>query len=181
MRTAIDHLQEMVSSGQYRETHGKNRSPAIDALCKEYGYPLGISWCAIFASEGYDRAADEGAPGIRLAPTAGSQAMLAWFKRLQKREPNFQWLSKDPQDVLNWKGAILIRTDPGGEHGHVAPVKSRFTTNGKIVAFGTLEGNTDKDGGSNGDGAYERRRSIPLHPYEWTMCNTTKLSGGAYW
>jgi hypothetical protein len=181
MKTAVDYAREMVSSGQYRETHGKNRSPALDALVREYGYPLGIPWCAIWVSEAFDKAADAGAPGLRLAPTAGSQAMLAWFKRLQKREPDFQWISSDPQDALNWEGAILIRTDPDGEHGHVALAERRLTTAGKIVAFGTLEGNTDSDGGRDGDAAYERKRPVPLKPYRWTLCNTTKLAGGSYW
>jgi len=172
--SAIECARTMVVSGKYRETNGPNRSPAIDSLCREFGVPLGSSWCALFASKAFRDSLRSGSEGTVFKYTAGSQSMLAWFRKMG-------WTSDDPQDLLDWSGALIIRTDPGGEHGHVAMVEKRFTSNGVVVALGTLEGNTDKNGGSNGDGAYERKRIIPLKPYKWTYCNTTHIAGGQWW
>lgn len=115
------------------------------------------------------------APGIKILKTASSQALLKWFKSKGLTSAN-------PQDILEWKGALAIRTDPDQIHGHVTLIKNRFTTTeGLLAAIGTLEGNTDKNGGSNGDGAYERKRKIPLSPYKWTFCDTSSLIGGQWW
>lgn len=172
----IQHARQMVDSGLYRETQGQNRGPKIDALNTEFGIPLGSSWCSTFYSKaGKLSFIDNGKKGIHLLYTASSQALLRWFKENG-------WTSNDPEDLLKWKGALIIRTDPDGVHGHVAGVEGRLTNGeGKLVALRTLEGNTDKNGGSNGDGAYERKRIIPLKPYKWTYCNTSHITGGVWW
>jgi hypothetical protein len=166
--------REMVESGKYREINGPNRSPEIDELCRIGHVPLGSSWCTLFACEAHRRSVNTGASGAHMPYTAGSQFMLAWFRK-------HGLTSDDPQDLLKWKGALLIRTNPDGKHGHVALAEKRLTTFGKIVAVGTLEGNTDANGGSNGDRAAERERVIPLTPYKWTFCNTSSLAGGTWW
>ena len=176
-RNASQFAQAMIDSGLYVETKGQNRGPTIDELNLEYGYPLGSSWCILFIVRAFDVSwMEHGKPKdvIRLPKTAGSQYLLSWFKKKG-------WTSTDPQDLLNWKGALAIRTDPGGKRGHGVLVKARFTKDGKIVAIGTSEGNTDENGGSNGDRAANRRRKIPLTPYKWTFCNTSFIIGGAYW
>lgn len=169
-------LIDRIASGFYKETHGQNRSPILDKLCLKWGYPLGSPWCALFVIDAFDLIEDEHKEisGIKIIKTAGSQAMLKWFK-------DRALISKNPQDLLNWKGALAIRTDPGGKHGHVLLISERLTTNNKVVALTTLEGNTNLAGSSNGDGAYKRKRIIPLTPYTWTFCNTSEIIGGRWW
>lgn len=175
MKTALDFAKEMVQSKLYFETQGPNRSPALDSLSNEFGVPLGSSWCALFVSKAFKSAAQAGATGDPFHYTAGSQDLLAWFK-------NNHTVSTNPDDLLKWKGALIIRTDPGGEHGHVALVSGRVTsTKSKVLSLLTIEGNTNTNGSSNGDGAYCRTRLVPLQPYEWHFCNTTNIKGGSWW
>jgi hypothetical protein len=177
MYPATHFAREMYRSGKYFESEGKNRSPAIDALCREFHYPLASHWCILYISKAFKLSEEAGNWALpKILKTAGSQTLLAWFK-------DHGWTSNDPQDLKDWKGAIIIRTNPDGEHGHGAIAEKRFTnlSTGKIVALGTLEGNTDKYGGANGDGAYERKRIIPLKPYKWTYCNTSFIAGGQWW
>lgn len=172
---AKDYARKLVDSRLYRETGGPNRGPALNMMADTLGFPHGLSWCAIFQSYVFKLARDSGEQGIAFHPTAGSQDLLGWFTE-------HGWTSHNPQDTLHWKGALIIRTDPGGEHGHVALVESRFTDDhGTVVSLGTLEGNTDVHGGSNGDGAYARVRPVPLAPYVWTYCNTSLIAGGSWW
>lgn len=174
METAIDIGKRMVASGDYRETDGPNRGPAIDHMARQLGFPVGLSWCAIFASFMFWVCREQ--PGQKFHYTTGSQDLLRWFE--------VQGLtSKDPQDLLKWKGAIAIRTNvPHDGHGHVAPISGRSTDeNGRVIATITQEGNTNEHMSSNGDGAYSHERNVPLHPGEWTFCNTTPIAGGSWW
>lgn len=174
IKSALDYARDMLDSGIYKETHGPNRSPAIDALCNQFHYPLGSSWCILTILEGFRRAELDGAKGTRILRTASSQALLRWFQE--------QGLtSRNTQDLLKWKGAILIRTDPDKIHGHGAFAEQRMTNNGNIKSIVTIEGNTNRQGGRNGDGMYRRNRTVPLTPYVWTYCNTTSLAGGQWW
>lgn len=173
--SALIVAQRMVDSGRYRETDGPNRSEAIDHLANEFDTPLGSSWCALFVSHAFKTVEPNYHEGLEFYYTAGSQALLAWFKK-------HGLISSNVEDLHKWKGALIIRTDPGGQHGHVAFVKNRLTnSDNKIKAISTLEGNTNSAGGANGDGAYERKRIIPLTPYVWTYCNTTPIKGGKWW
>lgn len=174
MQNAMQVARDMVNSRAYVESAGPNRSAVLDALCREFGAPIGSSWCALFISRAFKRALLSGATGEKLEYTASSQAMLRFFQR-------HGWTSDDPASLMEWGGALIIRTNPDKIHGHVALVHSRFVDNGRLVALGTYEGNTDKAGGSNGDAAYSRRRALPLTPYRWTFCNTTALAGGSWW
>jgi hypothetical protein len=174
---AKDAAQQMVDSGKYKETQGKNRGPAIDALCKEFGYALGSAWCALFISKAFKTVEKQYSKGYKFPYGASSQGILKWFKKKG-------WTSQNPEDVLNWKGALLVRTNkPYDGHGHILMVKGRFVAHGKVAAVSSLEGNTDTGGSSNGDGAYERKRKIPFTPTddEWTFCNTSYIKGGQWW
>lgn len=174
MKTALDVLQEMIDSGKYREINGPNRSPAIDALCKEFGYDLGSSWCALFVSKGFKEVSIP-QTGKVFHYTAGSQDLLRFFQLNN-------WVSSNPQSLIGWKGALAIRTNPDGQHGHVVAIANRLTDkNGTVVAIRTAEGNTNSQGSSNGEGAYNLKRIIPLTPYRWTFCNTSYITGGSWW
>lgn len=184
MKNAIQCAREMLESGKYRETHGPNRSPAIDALCKKYGFDLGSAWCCLFVSEAFDRAEASGASTvaggqklIELPKVASTQSLLRWF-----RQQGDSWYSKDTQAILNWEGALAIRTDPSGVTGHVLFIEKRFTDpNRRVLSIGSVEGNTSQKGSRNGQGAYALRRIVPLGPYTWTYCNTSGIVGGQWW
>jgi len=166
----------MIDSGAYRETQGPNRSPAIDALAREFGVPLGSPWCAMFACKAAETARDSGEDGDAFPMTAGSQDLLHKLTAMGCQT------SLTAQSLLSWKGAAVIRTDPDGAHGHVALVKERLTdASGIITAIVTCEGNTDVLGSSNGDGAYNRHRWIPLAPYKWTFVRLDNFAGGDWW
>jgi hypothetical protein len=171
--------QKRIDSGQWKETQGNNRGPCIDRLEAKFGLE-GQPWCAMFAWDCIDEAAQANAAakignGVPLIKTAGSQAMLAWFKEKG-------WTSTNAQDLNHWHGALAIRTDPGGLHGHVVMVKGRMVdVNGTVHAVLTCEGNTNANGARDGDGAYNHTRGIPLQPYVWTFCDTSGISGGRWW
>ena len=172
MRNAIQIAQSWIDSGKYVESAGPNRGPAVDALEREFGL-IGQPWCGMYACGAGHEALKEGAQGDPWPMIAGSQALLAWF-----RERDL--VSADPQDVLDWLGALAIRTDPGGLHGHVVMLAQRRVAAAKILAFYTCEGNTDKDGGRNGDRAWNHLRAVPL-PGVWHYCRTDGLAGGDWW
>lgn len=159
-----------------KETDGPNRSPFIDHLCRSYGVPLGSSWCALFACESFHEAALQEGKESDFPRTAGSQDLLA--KLIARGCAH----THDPEVAKTYKAILLIRTDPGGEHGHVASVRQRLTDEeGKLVAVVTCEGNTNTSGGSNGDRAYEKKRTIPLEPYGWTFIDVSGFVGGSGW
>lgn len=172
---AIQHADKMIASGKYKETNGPNRSPAIDLLEDEFGIPRGNSWCALFVSKAFKLAAKDGGKGKTFPYSASSQALLEWFK-------NHGEVSTDAQDLLKWKGAIVVRTNhPDVSHGHVALVRERLTNkSGKVIAIVTDEGNSNLSGSANGDGAYEEKRKIPLTG-DWHFCRTDSLVGGSWW
>lgn len=155
------------------ETGGPNRGPALDKLEAKFDMS-GQSWCAIWAWNGFELAAEELGQPNECPKTASSQEMLEWFR-------DRGLVSATAEALHDWGGALAIRTDPGGLHGHVAPVLGRLLdANGKIAQIQTCEGNSDKNGGSNGDGAYFHVRSIPL-PGVWHFCDVSNFAGGRWW
>jgi hypothetical protein len=174
MQTALQIMQELIDRGTF-ETAGPNRSPWLDDLCREFGVPLGSSWCAMFVCHCFKEAARRAGQVSDFPMTAGSQSLLSSL-RIKGL------VSSDPNECLSWRGVLVIRTDPGGEHGHVAAVKERLTDgDGHLAAIRTCEGNTNLNGGSNGDGAYNRKRLVPLTPYAWTFCNVGGIVGGEWY
>lgn len=173
--SALIYAQRMINSGEYHETEGPNRSPAIDQLCRDFGDPLGSSWCALFQSRAFKDARLSGCTGETFPYDGRCHIIRAWFEERG-------WTSTNANDLMEWKGAVVIRHDKFNGRGHIAMVKSRFTSGSAVVeAVGTLEGNTNSVGGSDGDGAYEKRREVPLSPYTWSFCRTDLIAGGAWW
>lgn len=166
--TAIDVAK--IWLGQ-KETKGPNRSPFIDRINRAVGVPLGSPWCASFVTFCFTDAGREKPEWA----SAGSQAIMRWFKKNKR-------FSTSAQDILKWKGALFGWTNADKIHGHIGIVRARFTTDGKIVAIGTLEGNTNDGGSRNGDGAYALRRGVPVDGSKrlWFL-NTTGLPGGDWW
>lgn len=125
-------------------------------------------------------AADSGVKGDKFARTAGTQSCLAWGRKNGL-------VSSDPQDMLKWKGALAIRTDPGGKTGHVALVLGRNTVKDEdgnlvITSIGTAEGNSNSNGSSNGDRAVFNIRTISsLNRGTWSYLDISKFAGGSYW
>lgn len=182
MKNVSELAKELINSGKYKEDQsiGQNRGKVIDDLNKWIGVPLGSSWCATFVCWLFKLALDSGATGNKFFKTAGSQSLLAWAKKQGI-------VSSNPQDLLKWKGAVLIRTDPGGEHGHVALALGRNTVkdaNGNLVitSIYTAEGNSNSNGSSNGDRACFQVRTIAnLEKAEWHYVNISSFAGGSYW
>lgn len=134
-----------------REDAGPNNDHAgiITAMLKSVDTAPGNSWCAAFVSQCQR---DSGA--VNGFYSAGSQAFKAWAK-----EKGI--LFTDPDHLLKCKGALGGWTDPGGQHGHIFIIDARYTAaNGTLEYIGTLEGNTNVNGSSNGDGAYARHRQL---------------------
>lgn len=174
--TAARLLHDWTLSGAYHDTVSHHHSPAIDALEAHFGMS-GQSWCAMFATWAFHVAAN-GAETL-MPLTAGSQNLLAILKAMGLVSASFEALH-------GWRGALLIRTDPGGEHGHVATVTQRWLDgDGKIVKLSTIEGNSNNDGSANGNGAYfHERTTSSLQPHNgtvWHVADTSSFPGGQWW
>lgn len=179
-KTIARQLYDWTNSGQFMETEGQNRGPAIDTLEAHFGMK-GESWCAMYPSW----AAHVVAQGMGVATsfplTAGSQDLLAKLKALGCVA------TTDMQAITKMRGALLIRTNkPDRAHGHVATPIERFPgPTGHIVTIGTIEGNSNTNGSSNGDGAYFHHRSVAslaendLHL--WHVVDVSRFPGGSWW
>ncbi|HRK22046.1 MAG TPA: CHAP domain-containing protein [Fimbriimonadaceae bacterium] len=171
MPTAIEIAQQIVDANLREHPPGSNRGPLIDRMLRSAGVEPGNPWCAAFVSWCF-RQATGAKPAFN---SAGSLTIRNWFNK----EGRF---SIDPQDLLGWRGALFGWTNPDCIHGHIGLVRARFTAEGKVVAIGTLEGNTNPGGSRNGDGAYALRRGVPIDGENrlWFL-NTTGLPGGDGW
>lgn len=152
-----------------RETQGKNRSPVIDELNKWAGVPMGSPYCAVSCSRWIFEC------GGKAPKTAGSKAFRDWFAQKGL-------LSWDAQSLLGWKGAFGGWTNPDG-HGHVFLIEKRYTSffglGKKVVAIGTLEGNSNSAGSRDGEGFCRNKRKVNSKNF-W-FCDASALPGGAYW
>lgn len=168
---ALAVAQQIVSSGLREQPPGSNRGVLIDKMLRSAGAPPPNPWCAAFVSWCFREAT--GKPPV--FNSAGSQFIRIYFERNGR-------LTYDPQKLLEWKGALFGWTLPDKKHGHIGLVKGRLTTEGKVVAIETLEGNTSLGGSRNGDGAYSLKRNVPYSAsHRIWLLNTTGLPGGDWW
>jgi hypothetical protein len=157
------------------ETGGNNRGPLVDVFEQFVHVPLGSSWCAAFASYCFHKTyADDPHLSGKLFPySGGSQAILHSFR--------FAGLvSDDPQDLLKWRGALFVWTDPDGVHGHIGFITGRLTDDGgKVVAVETIEGNA----GPGSGGVVALRRIVPVtqEGHRMHFLDTSSFMGGAWW
>lgn len=158
------------------ETQGKNRSVLIDNINAYVGNQMGDPYCAAGVSWCFREASIANGEKDRPRPKTGSSFfMRKWFAQRSK-------VTDDAQALLGWKGALGGWTNPDG-HGHVFIIEKRYTSmlgfGRKVVAIGTIEFNTDGEGSRDGDGIWRRKRKVDERKF-W-FCDTSDLSGGAYW
>lgn len=191
-KTALDVFKQWIDA-KVREDAGKNRDRAgiIDRLNKAVGVAKGSPYCASSVSGAFRESQND--PSFPY--TASSQAIKADFKRRGL-------LFTAPDKLLEVHGAVGGWTNDGDPwHGHVFLVAKRYTIVGpngkpKVVAIGTMEGNTDGSGSREGDGFHEKRRAFfsdglwypvdtrgkiigPGHAL-W-FCDTSGIKGGSWW
>ncbi len=155
------------------ESAGNNRGPVVDAIERFAGVPHGSPWCAAFVSYCFHKAALDAACDNAFPTSGGSQSLLAHFERLGL-------VSRDPQDLMNWKGALGGWTDPGGAHGHVFFVKGRLTdASGQVVKIATIEGNAGPGRGSVV--ALVRDTPTTIEGHELWFLDVGGFEGGSWW
>lgn len=185
---AIETARNLVDQNIREKPAKSNRHPVIDKMLTYCGVALGNPWCAAFVTYAFHLAT-----GTRPAfASASSQAQKRWGIR-EKR------LFTEPQRLLEIRGAIGGWTNEGDPaHGHAFIVDRRFTdTKGRLLAIGTIEGNTNGAGSRLGDGAYRLRRAINPKDGLWYVqdekgkfvgtgqklyfIDTTGIPGGEWW
>lgn len=172
----------------------------IAQMNQKVGAAKNAPYCASTVSHAFRKASAfiSNTKGLIAFPyTASSQAIKRFF-----RDKGKGWYSENPQDILEWDGAVAGWTNEGDPwHGHVFMILRRFTSkgaNGKLtlVAVETAEGNTSPAGSREGSGIYILRRQLfpdgLFYPVDakknkvgpgrklW-FCNTTKVIGGSSW
>jgi len=171
---SMNAIQVAESFLDVRETQGKNRSAEIDAFNRFAEATLGSPWCASFVSYCLNKAG-AGPDGFRCPSTT---QIKGWAK-LRGR------FFKDPDELLKCHGALFGWTNPDGVHGHIGFIGQRYTDldTGKVVAIGTVEGNTDGSGGRDGDGVYQRTRSLEEEDadHEYWFVDLSGIPGCDYW
>lgn len=157
-------------------TSGHDRGPVVDAIEHYAEIPLGSPWCAAFVWYCFHKAAvDSQTSGKPFPGSAGSQALKARFE-------NLGLLSRDPQDLLSWKGALGGWTDADDpSHGHVFFISGRLTDpDGKVVAVQTVEGNSDS-APHNAVNCLKRIVPVTAEGHEVWFLNTSEFVGGGWW
>jgi peptidoglycan hydrolase-like protein with peptidoglycan-binding domain len=148
MRGAVD---VALSQEGVRET-APNRGPEVDAYIERVGLDptRALSWCAAFVYWSYDEAAAK----LKIAdPCFKTGGVLNHWA---KCPPAARVYAQDAFDnpALIRPGAIFI-VDHGGGKGHTGIVTR--VADGQI---GTIEGNTNRAGSREGDGVYQKTRTI---------------------
>lgn len=123
-----------------REATGKNDGPQVEAYLKSVGLGKGFSWCAAFLYWCFQKAATDLKTANPLVKTGGVLAHYNQSKATKVTKPQ--------------PGDIFIM-DFGGGAGHTGIVKAVRGT-----AVDTIEGNTNDQGSREGQGVYQRTRSI---------------------
>jgi hypothetical protein len=168
MAHALDIALRFAADGLRESPPGSNRGPVIADMLRSVGAAAGQPWCAAFVSWCFQAASGEAAP----FRSASSQAIRRWFE-------SKGMLSRDPSAMLGWRGALFGWTNADRIHGHIGLVRARLVEGGRIVAIGTVEGNTSAKGSRNGDGVYALRRPVLSRRFWFLNCG--ELPGGAWW
>ena len=124
--------------------HGRNAGPEVREYLRAVGLGEGFAWCAAFVTY----CLLEGGWSKERMP-ANRASACAWFA-WGEREPAIGVTS----DVrLLKRGDLVGWCDRAAWHGHIGLL---LGVHGDSVS--TIEGNTDAQGGSEGDGVYRRVR-----------------------
>jgi hypothetical protein len=142
---AIGAMQIASSQDGVRELTGHNDGPAVETFLASVGLDKGYSWCMSFVYWSFKTAGGILHVPNPLVRTGGCLA---------------QWNQTTCQKITTAPpvpGDIFIY-DEGHGNGHTGIVRSVDAANGVME---TIEGNTNDNGSSNGDGVYIKKR--PLH------------------
>lgn len=126
-----------------RELTGRNDGKEVEEYLANVGFGKGYSWCAAFVRYGYDYA------GVKTtitawSPTAHNAKNIIWAKSKMNKPPP---MAAD---------AFTVYYSSKKRIGHTGFVEKELS--GGLIQ--TIEGNTNGDGSSDGDGVYRRRRSL---------------------
>lgn len=124
---------------------GRNRGPLIDKFNRTAGVELGSPWCATSASYIIGQACY--ATGI-LRPLPGFASCARILQQARELGLVVAPSNCRPGDLF-----VYVNSDGTGHMGWIAS----HPTEGKVT---TLEGNTNPGGERDGDGFYERRRTV---------------------
>lgn len=178
--TALDFMSAWVSQGIHEEPDGSNRGPEIDAWCEAMGFAKGQPWCATSVSAAFRKAKLETPVseihGLETFPySQSSQAIKRWFQ--QKG-----WWTRNPDELLRWRGALGGWTNADGAHGHIFMIGERYSHDGEVLRIGTREGNSNDAGSRNGNRMVKNRRGVPTDgKRELWFCDTSHIIGGSWW
>lgn len=130
-----------------REKTGNNDGERVKAILASCGISFPAPWCACFLHDGLLRTGTEGGPSKDPGWTPN------WFKDSDK----IRWVrDRDSYKTTfetGWVGAIFYRSK--GRIGHVFAVVED-TYDGYVI---TIEGNTNSQGGREGNGVFIRIRN----------------------
>jgi hypothetical protein len=146
-------LIKALSQEGVREDRGRpNRGPQVDQYLARVGVDpaTGSPWCAAFAYWCFDEAARQlgvSNPCVKTARVLSHWARAPLATRIPAEEA-----FDDPRLIR--PGALFI-VDHGSGRGHTGIVVKVLT--GEIA---TIEGNTNQRGSREGDGVYQKTRSI---------------------
>lgn len=131
-----------------KESHGKNRSPKLDAMILRQGGKLGDPYCLFGLQEIDDEVAKAMGKKSKLPESGGTQYF--WGVILEKFPKR---IYKTP-----FPGALgIYRQRSDHKHGHAVMATSQADANGM---FGTAEFNTDASGSRDGSTCCERTRTL---------------------
>jgi hypothetical protein len=180
-------LDAALRHADLREHGGKNKDPWIAKANAYVRNPATSPYCAAGIAQSQLEAfqAEGGTQsqlnlligqGKALPITGSSQYLRLWAKQKNR-------LTFDPQKLLSFRGALFGWTNAGDEgHGHIGLVERRLTTNGKVLAIGTFEFNTDLAGDRDGEGAFRLERKVPTdRGRDLWYIDLTGLWGGDWW
>jgi peptidoglycan hydrolase-like protein with peptidoglycan-binding domain len=145
-------LTVALSQDGVREKGGPNRGPEVEGYLARVGLAPtgGYSWCQAFVYWSFDEAAKALTRANPVVKTAG--VLDHWTRSPLEARVYAKAAFDDP--TLIHPGAIFI-VDHGDGKGHTGIVT-------RIAAgeIGTIEGNTNARGSREGDGVYQKTRTI---------------------
>lgn len=118
---------------------GANRGEWVARFLAGVGLGPGFAWCAAFVSWCHDAA------GVEFGPKRGRASVRRWLDWAVESER----LTLKPE-----RGDLFLRVNPNGT-GHIG----FFVRPAGPGVFQTIEGNSNKGGGRDGDGAYRLQRA----------------------
>jgi hypothetical protein len=129
---------------------GSNSGKEVNEYLRSVGLSPGNSWCAAFQYWGFFSACVELNLNSSHIPIQRTGLALNVIKYVMKMKSHNTPFRAKPGDLIVWQHGNTI-------HGHIGCI---IVVHGLMVT--TIEGNTGPAAGSqsNGDGVYEKRRSL---------------------